>query len=812
MDIGISKYAASIVRHRATVLTLLIAATLFFAAGLRHVELKTIFTDLLPKQHPYVQVYKDHPNFGNPLTVFMYVRSIDGDIYNAQTLRLIWDLTRDIDLSPGVDHDQVLSIATEKARYAEATPYGIDSRPLMGDAPPETEQEIEALREAVAKSAYARRFLISQDEKGALITATFIERLLDYGEAHRYLQDLAERSRSSSHEVHLAGQPMLTGWVYHYEVQMLLIFCLTGLALVIALVLYMRNFVGVVAPLATSLMAAVWGFGFVGWLGVPIEPLIMVVPLLLVARSFSHCVQFIERYFEILTQTSDKRKAAEIALSVMAAPSILGIVTDATGLFLIGIAPIPAMERFALFCGFWAMMLVPCNVLLTPLLLTYLPTPKNAATLMGVGEAGLYVKLRSALASLATVTFGSRGRVTASLLLIAAVYAAWNVTQLAVGNPVEGSSLLKERSEFNRAVAAINAGFPGVNTLEVVFEAKSLEGESRVAREAQTIAAQARLQRLVEKMPDPPEASLSFADYLPEANRLFAGGNPKWAPLDNDDRAVAAAASALMVGSSPKAFSHVTDFELRHSTVSFWYKDNRQETVDKALEQVSSAVAILGTEFPNFKVRLASGTIALQQSLNDTVDVFQWYILAALNLVIFIACGFAYRSVAAGLILLVPVNLSNLFLGVAMTQLGIGLDVNTLPIAAIGIGVGIDYGIYLLSRICEEYRQRTCIEDAIVRSVSTTGKAIFFTATIVLIGILPWYFLSELKFLADMGLLLVMVMLINMLVALVALPLLIWIVKPSFVKSGSHKMSESIAVASLRVDPAKQSDEEVFAA
>lgn len=791
MQAGIRLIASKALKHRLAALASLIAVTLFFAVALPRVELKTVFSDLLPSDHPYVQTYKDHPNFGNPLTVFLLVKRKDGDIYNADTLQLIWDLTRDIDLAPGVDHDQVLSVATEKARYAEATPYGIDSRPLMGDAPPSSPMEIDRFRAAVGKSPYAQQFLISEDESGALITATFIERLLDYGEAHAYLQSLVEANRDDKHEIHIAGQPMLTGWVYFYEVQMLLIFSVTGVALLAALILYMRNFVGVVAPLLSSCIAAIWGFGFVGWLGVPIEPLIMVVPLLLVARSFSHCVQFIERYFEILSHVGDRRRAAEVALTVMAAPSILGIVTDATGLFLIGIAPIPAMERFALFCGFWAMMLVPTNVLLTPLLLSILPTPRNAAELMGEGDAGFYAALKRWLARLAGLTFGKAGRVTALALVAATAYAAWNVTQIQVGNPVEGSSLLKERSEFNLAVAQINQDFPGVNTLEVIFEAKALDGETRVAREAETVLVQARLQTLVEQSPEPPEASLSFADYLPEANRLFAGGNPKWAPLDYDDRSVAAAASALMVGTSPKAFSHVADFELRHSTVSFWYKDNKQQTVDHAIEQVGGAIEELGTEYPNFLVRLGTGTIALQQSLNDTVDTYQWYILAALNVVILVACSLAYGSLMAGVILLVPVNLSNLFLGVAMTQLGIGLDVNTLPIAAIGIGVGIDYGIYLLSRICEEYDADAGVEPAIVRSVSTTGKAIFFTATIVLIGILPWYFLSELKFLADMGLLLVMVMLINMFVALIALPLLMWIFQPAFMRLGSHSMSES---------------------
>ena len=76
----------------------------------------------------------------------------------------------------------------------------------------------------------------------------------------------------------------------------------------------MRNIPGVITPLFVSVVAAIWGFGFVGWIGDPIEPLIMVVPLLLVARSFSHCVQFIERYYEIYEETGDRHKSAELAL------------------------------------------------------------------------------------------------------------------------------------------------------------------------------------------------------------------------------------------------------------------------------------------------------------------------------------------------------------------------------------------------------------------------------------------------------------------------------------------------------------------
>lgn len=780
---------------------------MFFAFGLRHVELRTIFSDLLPKSHPFVQTYTDHPNFGNPLTLTIMVKRKDGDIYNPETLQKVWDITREIDLTPGVDHDQILSISTEKARYSEATPYGIESQPLMGDHSPKNDEEIAEFRSRVDKAPNSRAFLISEDESATLIKATFIERLMDYGEIFTYVQALVERERDADHEVYVAGQPMLTGWVYSHEQAMLGIFAVTGGALVLSLLIYMFNVAGVVTPLVTSVVAAVWGFGFVGWIGDPIEPLIMVVPLLLVARSFSHCVQFIERYYEVYHAVGDKKKAAEISLGVMMAPGTLGIVTDAVGLFLIMVAPIPAMERFAVFCGFWALILIPTNVFLSPLILSFLPEPKNVAQIIGIDKHGggfWHTSIRNILARMAKLSHGKRAPVTTFVMVVLIVFSVTQVIQLKVGNPVEGSSLLWEDSQYNTAVSQINKNFAGLNTLEVVFEAKDINNPSRVARQAETVFSMLELQRILEKQDVPPVATLSFGDYLPEANRLFSGGHPKWAPLDRNQPAVAAAAGAVMVGTGPKAFLHVADFVQQNATVSLWYKDNKQETVDLALEQTRAAIDEIGIDHEAFRIRLGTGTIALQQSINDTVDYYQWIILGLLNVVILITCSYAYRSVVAGILLLIPVNISNLLLGAVMVQMGIGLDVNTLPIAAIGIGVGIDYGIYLLSRICEEYQEYNDYGKAIDDAVATTGKAIFFTATIVLIGILPWYFLSGLKFLADMGLLLVMVMLINMVIALIVVPLLVWLIKPKFLGYKDLLVGEGVDLSEYTVpdDPA----------
>ena len=781
-----------ILDHRRTALAVFALITLFFACALPRVQLRTIFSDLLPQDDPFVQVFKAHPNFGSPLTVMIMIQRKDGPpgaegsgsentIYNAETLAKVWKLTRDIDLAPGVDHEQILSIATEKARYSEATPGGIDMRPLMDGAPPATDGEMDTFRDRVNKSAGVRTFLISGDSSATLVMATFIEQRVDYGVAFHYLQNLVEQARDAHHNVYMTGQPVLIGWVYQYEWQMVGIFAVTLLALLAALALYMRNTVGILTPILTSATAAIWAFGFVGWLNVAIEPLLMVVPLLLTARSFSHSVQFTERFYEICAKVGDRKQAAALTMSIMLAPSVLGILTDIFGIIVVAAAPIPAMVRHSIFCGMWAVWLIPTGVVLISLLLATLPAPANLQRVTG-GGAGLQRRLTPFLGTLASLSTGPRARWTTLVVVLASAFVIYTAAQIKVGNPVEGSNLLWPDSEFNTAVRAINRNFPGINTLEIVLEAKDQDDPDWVAQEIDTVTTLNKLQQYMEGSTAPPRATLSFADYLFEASRLFHGGDPRWLPLDPRQRAVSAAAVGAMMGTSAKNFSHVISDDMENATVSLWYPDNRQETVDAALAAATAAVAAVGQDHPTFRVRLGTGIIALQEAVNRVIRRYQHIVLAMVNLIVFIMCALAYRSFVAGALLLVPVNLANQALIAAMHLLGVGLDVNSMIVAAIGIGVGIDYGIYLLSRICEEFRERDGDwAAAIGAALRTTGKAILFTASIMTLGIAPWYFMSGLKFVADMGLLLMVIMAINTLLALIVLPLLIWWVRPSFI-------------------------------
>jgi predicted RND superfamily exporter protein len=141
--------------------------------------------------------------------------------------------------------------------------------------------------------------------------------------------------------------------------------------------------------------------------------------------------------------------------------------------------------------------------------------------------------------------------------------------------------------------------------------------------------------------------------------------------------------------------------------------------------------------------------------------------------------------------LLVPLAFAQFSTDAVMYMRGLGLDVNTLPVVAVGLGVGIDYGIYLISRMCDEFQRvgDGDVQGAVMRAILTTGEATFFVAFTMIAGVLPWYFFSNLAFLADMGWMLAWVMLFNCILAMVVLPIEVVFIKPKFlgrVKLMSH--------------------------
>ena len=755
---------------------------------MRNLDISTHFRDLYPTNHPHIRLFEQYPGFGSPLSVSLVVQTTQGTIYNPRTLTKIQEATRLMDAIPGVDHDRIRSIASRKVKHVEATIGGIQATNLLLGAVPETPEAIVGLRNKVRLTPGVVGTLVSWQEDAALIHATFIERLADYDTIFNGVNEIVRKLRDDDHEVYAAGQPLLTGWVYFHERQMFSIFAFTLLGMLLLLVLHMRNLAGVATPIIVSAAAASWGLGFAGLLGISIDPLIMVLPMLLVARSFSHAVQACERYFEIYADTGNKREACVSSLVSIFPPGTLGIITDAAGLFCIAVAPIPIMHKVAWLCSFWALSLIPANVLFTPIVLSFLPAPRNAAEVVGRhsarradgssshGVSAFERGIDGVLALTGRLSQGKAAWGTVCGLAVVLTWAGVTAVHITVGDVHAGTPLLWPNSPYNTAVKRINERFAGFDVLQVVVEGK----EPYAIETTAGLSLMRRFQRHMEKDPEV-GGTFSFADLVPKVNSLFHGEIPKWAVIPQKDADAALLSQMAMTGASPGDFDHLLTKDFRAGNVSVWYKDHRGKTIERALGRAQAFVDSNHQTEDGLKVRLASGSIGLLGATNHVVARSELHILLLVLAAVFVTCSITYRSFVAALLLLIPVNVSNLIAVAAMVKMGIGLDVNTLPVAAVGIGVGIDYGIYLMSRICEEYQLKGTFEKAISAAVGTTGRAILFTATTLLIGIAPWYFLSDLRFQADMGLLIAFLMVINMVVAMVVVPLLLFIVQPRFV-------------------------------
>ncbi len=287
------RLAATIVEKRAAILALIIAATLCFAYLSIKIEMYTAFADLLPADHPYIRVHNRFwKTFGGANVVLLSVEVSEGDIFTIPVLEKIKRLTEMIEQTPGANNYQIFSIARQKVKDVRATAWGIEVAPIMWPDVPRSREEIERLRDNVYANPTIVGRLVSEDGKAALITAAFHEERLDYAALFRRVQQAIKETEDSNTRVFAAGEPILYGWIYHHLSSIALIIALTCLSILAILIVYYRNLNGVMIPMLSAVITFIWGTGFTAWMGYNFEPLILVVPFLIAARTISHSIQF----------------------------------------------------------------------------------------------------------------------------------------------------------------------------------------------------------------------------------------------------------------------------------------------------------------------------------------------------------------------------------------------------------------------------------------------------------------------------------------------------------------------------------------
>jgi uncharacterized protein len=579
--------------------------------------------------------------------------------------------------------------------------------------------------------------------------------------------------------IYVAGEPRLYGWIYSYAGDVFWIFTVTWCFEWLLRWLYFHDWRGALRPSLTGVIAAIWGVGFIHLIGFALDPLILVMPFLITARAVSHAIQMHDRYYEEYERNNwNQRKAIVAAFAELFVPTFSGIMTDAFGVLVIMLVPIVMLRKLAIVASWWILAITISEMLLNPIVYYYLRPPDQEVVL--ARDKGWY---RGLINRITDWNLSHAGKIVVMVFwAVLTAIGAFQMRGLIVGDPTVASPLVFEDSPYNVSHAHIQDKFGGVEPLIVVAE-----GHDRDAMKDPTVLrTMENFQRYLERDRDI-GYSFSLTDILRTVNMVFHELEPKWGVIPNTVRDVGQTFFIFFANSPPtETAKYVTpDYQTAH--VTFFARNHKGDNVARIIERCKEFIAANPMDKATFK--LAGGLIGVLAAANEVL-VRNDLMMNLLGFgTMFLIVLFTYRSAMAGILLLAPLFISNIVINGLMATMGIGVNINTLPLVTVGVGFGIDYGLYIMSRIIEEIRASGNLEDAIRVALCTSGKAVSFTAVCMVAGTALWT-LSEIRFNAVMGGLLAIWMFVSFLSSETLLPVLVSYLRPKFIMKEAARYKE----------------------
>ncbi|PKO31640.1 MAG: transporter [Betaproteobacteria bacterium HGW-Betaproteobacteria-7] len=756
------------------VLSIVLAITLMFGMALPKLRIFTDFSDLLPQNHEYIKVYNRlKENFGGANMIVMAIEVERGTIFNDETLKLIHEATQGVDNLPGVNHNLVNSLTHRTARKVFLDDQGGFASESYYDPlqPSRTVAELEQLKQEVIANPTIFGLLVSPDLKAALIKAQLNEGDIDYPATFAALQEVRETLAKPGHQIHVTGNPVLTGWVYTYLHQIVEILAYTLALLATLLILYFRRFYGIALPLLGIALSSIWGLGFMAMLGINLEPLSLPIPFLIAARATSHGVQLVVRYYEELARVHDGPNAARNALDALFRPGSLAIIVDALGILVLVLGAAPFNHKLGLAAGFWGFSVIFTVHFMVPLALTVLPTPRSHVN----GNQGVSNFLAGAMARTGGTEGGARSILI--LTLIGALGASYLVSKVQLGESEPGSPLLHRAHDYNVSTTAINTRFPGSEELHVVARTDEPGGIKR----PEVMAAIERFQ--AHMLADPQlGGTKAIPGVLRVVNKLIHNDDPRWMQLPDVRDEIGGLMFTYMASSPiPGALKEFVNADENEANMVFYYKDHQAETINRVVALAEQGIRQIEAEVPGLHIELGGGIIGVTAAGNQALHTDHMIIIPAVMILAFVLVMVYYSSLHAGWLMVLPMLFATVMTYAYMGALNIGINVNTVPVIAVGVGIGIDYAVYFMDRIREEFARLRDMKRAVIRAVATTGSAVSFTAITLIAGVVMWIFMSDLRFQSDAAVLLSFMLIVNAIAAVLIVPSWCVVFKPKFV-------------------------------
>jgi predicted RND superfamily exporter protein len=716
----------------------------------------------VPLEHEYMKVYREYEKvFGGANRVAIALVQKDGDIFNKEYMAKLKGLTDDVFLLNGVDRPSVKSLFTPNTRFIEVIEEGFAGGNVIPATFQGTDADLAKVRENVNKSTEVGRS-VATDFTGALVSAGLLEidpqtgQKLNYFEVAGKLEELRAKYQGDRHSVHIIGFAKAIGDIRDGARGVVLFF---GVAFLITLALmlwFVKDVKLTLVSIVVAMMPVLWLLGTLPILGFGIDPLSILVPFLIFSIGVSHAVQMTKTWEREVVGGADSLAAARRSFAKLFIPGTLALLTNVLGFAVIMLIPIDIVRELGITASLGVAWMIITNKMLLPILLSYLTLSRGAVEKEAYQEtrahrfwraASRCVERRRAIAIIAV----------AAVVLLAGLYQAH---QLKVGDYGIGVPELRPDSRYNQDNAMIVKKFAiGVNTLGVVAQTKNVPGACTQYDIMSTIES---FDWYMQNVPGT-QSVISLPALAKVVNAGFNEGNIKWRQLPRDPQVMAQAVTPIDTSTG------LLNPDCSAMQVLVNTTDQQGETIAGLVREVKRFAGANNSDKLEFK--LATGNMGVTAATNEAVDKARWEMNFAIFGALLAMCMITFRSLRATLCILIPLAIVSVLCEALMPTLGIGLKVSTLPVIALGVGVGVDYGIYLYDRIEIHLEEGKDLATAFYEALNERGTAMVFTAVTMTIGVGTWA-LSALKFQADMGILLAFMFFLNMLGALFLLPAL----------------------------------------
>ena len=747
---------------RNVVVTLFVAITLFLAYQASQMRLDAGFEKNIPLNHPYMKTYMEHrKDFGGANNILVSVCDKSGNIFNTQFFDTLKNVHDQLFFINGVDRSLVVSLFSPSTRFTEIIEGGFAGGPVIpADFNSSSAKALDTVAANIEKANIVGR-QVSSDYSCAMVTAQLLALDPQTGQplntlklAKQLEDELRGKYENESTSIHIIGFAKMIGDVADGAKDVLIFFAIAIVITGIMVYFFARSIMLTILPLLCSFIAVVWQLGLLTSLGFGMDPMSILVPFLVFAIGVSHGVQMINSVEKQVSTGMSAMNASRSAFRTLLVPGGIALLSDTVGFMTLLVIDIGIIRELAITASLGVAVIILTNLVLLPVLMSYLKLDSRFVNDFADKE--------KATSSAWRIVAGCASTKTAVVILLATaalfIFGVEQSKQMKIGDLHAGAPALHESSRYNQDTFLITDRYE----VTVDYISVLVETTAEACTTFDVMKAVDDFQWKMENVKGV-QSAVSLASVAKVVNAGYNEGNVKWQVLPRNQETLVQAISRVPTSSG------LLNSNCSVMPIILFMEDHKAETITRVVEAVKQYRQEYETE--DMKFSLASGPVGVMAATNEAVSDAQTPMLIYVFGAVIVLCLLSFRSLRATLSVVIPLYVVSVLAQALMTYLQIGLTVSTLPVIALGVGIGVDYGIYILSTMNARLKEGASVQQAYLDALCERGSAVLFTGITLAIGVSTWVF-SSLKFQMDMGILLTFMFVVNMLGAIIVLPAL----------------------------------------